>query len=121
MEAALRARSEGFNLERKAETGEMWLLVRRGGGELDNSAKAKNLESLQRKNWRAKFHQTWSLIQSGLWTVAIAPSHVSCMRTIIQRCTKILCAASHTVGDNKLCGIYLIFRLDLYYIMGSRR
>ena len=31
--AALQARSEGFNLERKAETGEMWLLVRgRGRG-----------------------------------------------------------------------------------------
>ena len=29
----LQARSEGFNLERKAETGEMWLLVRgRGRG-----------------------------------------------------------------------------------------
>ena len=31
--AALQARSEGFNLERKAERGEMWLLVRgRGRG-----------------------------------------------------------------------------------------
>ena len=30
--AALQARSEGFNLERKAETGEMWLLVRGWGG-----------------------------------------------------------------------------------------
>ena len=30
--AALQERSEGFNLERKAETGEMWLLVRGGGG-----------------------------------------------------------------------------------------
>ena len=28
--------------------------------------------------------------------------------------------ASHTVGDNKLCAIYLIFRLDLNYIMGSQ-
>ena len=45
VEAALQARSEGFNLERKAETGEMWLLVR-GGGEVDISAEAKNLESL---------------------------------------------------------------------------
>ena len=25
------------------------------------------------------------------------------------------------VGYNKLCGIYLIFRLDLNYIMGSQR
>ena len=24
------------------------------------------------------------------------------------------------VGDNKLCGIYLIFHLDLNYIMGSQ-
>ena len=30
-EAELQARSEGFNLERKAETGEMWLLVRGAG------------------------------------------------------------------------------------------
>ena len=30
-EAALQARSEGFNLESKAETGEMWLLVRGRG------------------------------------------------------------------------------------------
>ena len=28
----LQARSEGFNLERKAEIGEMWLLVRGGRG-----------------------------------------------------------------------------------------
>ena len=31
-----------------------------------------------------------------------------------------ICAASHTVGDNKLCAIYLIFRLDLNYVMGSQ-
>ena len=43
---ALQARSEGFNLERKAERGEMWLLVRGRGGEVDISAEAKNLESL---------------------------------------------------------------------------
>ena len=30
-QAALQARSEGFNLERKAEIGEMWLLLRGGG------------------------------------------------------------------------------------------
>ena len=46
---ALQARSEGFNLERKAETGEMWLLLRGSGGEVDISAEAENLESLQRK------------------------------------------------------------------------
>ena len=55
-----------------------------------------------------------------VWTVADAPSHVSHRRTIIRRCSKIFCAASHTVGDNKLCGIYLIFHLDLNYIMGSQ-
>ena len=37
----LQARSEGFNLERKAERGEMWLLVRGGGGEVDISAEAE--------------------------------------------------------------------------------
>ena len=30
-EATLQARSEGFNLERKAKTGEMWLLVKGAG------------------------------------------------------------------------------------------
>ena len=44
------AKSEGFNLERKVETGEMWLLVRGQGGELDISVEAINLEPLQRKN-----------------------------------------------------------------------
>ena len=98
------------------------MAFRKGEGrEVDISAEAKNLESLQRKNWRAKCHQTWSLTQSGLLTVAIAPSHVSRMRTILRRCSKIFCAASHTIGYNKLCGIYLIFRLDLNYIMGSQR
>ena len=98
----------------------MWLLVRGRGGEVDISAEAEILESLQRKNWRAKYHQTWSLIQSGLWTVAAAPSRIIRMRTIVQRCSKIFCAASHTVGDNKLCAIYLIFRLDLNYVMASQ-
>ena len=93
----------------------------KGGGEVDISAEAENLESLQRKNWHAKCHQTRSLIQSGLWTVAVAPSRVSRMRTIHRRCSRIFCAASHTVGDNKLCAIYLIFHLDLNYIMGSQR
>ena len=54
-----------------------------------------------------------------LCTVSIAPSRVSRMRTILRRCSKIFCSASHRVGYNKLCGIYLIFRLDLNYIMGS--
>ena len=56
-----------------------------------------------------------------LWTVADAPSHVSHRRTIHRRCSRIFCAASHTVSDNKLCAIYLIFHLDLNYIMGSKR
>ena len=55
-----------------------------------------------------------------LWTVADAPSRVSHRRNIHRRCSKIFCTASHTVGDNKLCGIYLIFHLDLHYIMGSQ-
>ena len=55
-----------------------------------------------------------------LWTVVDAPSRVSHRRTIHQRCSKIFCVASHTVGDNKLCAIYLIFRLDLNYVMGSQ-
>ena len=63
-EATLQTRSEGFNLERKAETGEMWILERGRGGEVDISAEAENLESLQPKNWRAKCHQTQSLIQN---------------------------------------------------------
>ena len=61
--AALQARSEGFNLERKAKIGEMWLLVRGRGREVDIS-EAENLKSVQRKNWRAKCHQTRSLIQN---------------------------------------------------------
>ena len=55
-----------------------------------------------------------------LWTVADAPSRVSHRRTIHRRCSRIFCTASHMVGDNKLCGIYLIFHLDLNYIMGSQ-
>ena len=54
------------------------------------------------------------------WTVADAPARVSHMRTIHRRCSRIFCTASHTVGDNKLCGIYLIIHLDLNYIMGSQ-
>ena len=56
-----------------------------------------------------------------LWTVADAPSRVSHRRTIHRRCSRIFYAASHMVGDNKLCAIYLIFHLDLNYIMGSQR
>ena len=53
-----------------------------------------------------------------LWTVADAPSRISHRRTIHRRCSKI---PSHMVADNKLCVIYLIFHLDLNYIMGSQR
>ena len=42
------------------------------------------------------------------WTVADAPSRVSHRRTIHRRGSKIFCTTSHTVGENKLCGIYLI-------------
>ena len=56
-----------------------------------------------------------------LWTVADAPSCVSHRRTIHQRCSRIFCAPSHTVGDNKPCGIYMIFHLDLNYIKGSQQ
>ena len=56
-----------------------------------------------------------------LWTVADGPSRVSHRRTIHRRCSKIFCAPSHMVGDNKLCAIYLIYRLDhLNYVMGSQ-
>ena len=55
-----------------------------------------------------------------LWTVADTASRVSHRRTIHRRCSRIFCTTSHTVGDNKLCGIYLIFHLDLNYIMGSQ-
>ena len=88
--------SEGFNLERKVEKGEMWLLVMgrgRGGRYFRGSRKfgVASAKKLARK--------------------------VSSDR----RCSKIFCAASHTVGYNKLSGIDLIFRLDLNYIMGSQR
>ena len=56
-----------------------------------------------------------------VWTVADAPSRVSHRHTIHRQCSRIFCAASHMVGDNKLCAIYLIFHLDLNYIMGSQR
>ena len=78
--AALQARSEGFNLERKAETGEMWILVRGGSGEVDISAEAENLESLQPKNWRAKCHQTRSLIQNCVRYVNITNDSDSLIR-----------------------------------------
>ena len=99
----------------------MWLLVRgrgRGGRYFRGSRK---FEIAAAKNWRTKCHQTRSLIQSGLWSVAVAPSGISRMRTILRWCSKIFFAASHTVGYNKMCGIYLIFRLDLNYIMGSQQ
>ena len=56
-----------------------------------------------------------------LWTVADAPSRVSHRRTIHRGCSRIFCAACHTVGDNKLCGIHFIFHLDLNCKMGSER
>jgi hypothetical protein len=44
-----KARSEGLNLKRKEETVAMWLLVAGGGGDLDISAVAENLRTVQRK------------------------------------------------------------------------
>ena len=61
------------------------------------------------------------MLDTLLWTIADAPSRVSHRRTIHRQCSRIFCAASHTVGDNKPCAIYLIFHLDLNYIMGSQR
>ena len=90
-----------------------------GGGRYFRGSRKFGIASA--KNWHAKCHQTWSLIQSRLWTIVVAPSRVTRMRTILRQCSKIFCAASHTVGYNKLCGIYLIFRLDhLNYVMGSQ-
>ena len=56
-----------------------------------------------------------------LWTVADESSRVIHRHTIHRRCSRIFCTTSHTVGDNKMCGIYLIFHHDLNYIMGSQR
>ena len=69
------SKSEGFNSERKAERGEMWILVRGGDVEVDISAKAENLESLQPKNWRSKCHQTRSLIQTRSEDILCCISH----------------------------------------------
>ena len=79
--SALQARSEGFNLERKAKTGEMWLLVRGRGREVDISTKAGNLESLQPKNGAQSVVKYGPLFRHG---------------------PKIFCASSHTVGYNTL-------------------
>ena len=108
---ALQARSEGFNLDNKAETGEMWLLVRgrgRGGRYFRGSRKfgIASAKKLARK------------VSS--YTVPYSERAMDCSRRTFSWCSMIFCAASHTVGYNKLCGIYLIFRLDLNYIMGSQ-
>jgi hypothetical protein len=66
-----KASSEGLNLERKEETVEMWLLVGGGGGDLDISAVAENLRTVQRKTGA----QVW--LTRGRWTVADEPSCVS--------------------------------------------
>mgnify|MGYP005826121983 CR=1 FL=1 len=104
--AVLQARSEGFNLERKVKTREMWLLVRwrgRGGRYFRGSRKFEiaSAKKLARK------------VSSD--TVPYSERAEDCSRR-----TNIFCDASHMVGYNKLCGIYLIFRLDLNYIMGSQ-
>ena len=83
-----------FQLGKEGGNRGMWLLVRGGGREVDISAEAENFESLQRK---------------------------TSAQSVIRRCSRIFCTASHTVGDNKLCVIYLIFHLDLNYIKGSQQ
>ena len=60
-----------------------------------------------------------SVLDMLLWTVANAQYRISHRRTIHQRCSKIFCTTSHTVGDNKLCAIYLIYHFDLNFVIGS--
>ena len=60
---------------------------------------------------------------SGLWE-AYTQTCPKCDKFFTTACwcrSKIFCTTSHRVDDNKLCAIYLIFHLDLNYIMGSRR
>jgi len=73
-------------------------------------------------DWTVKWYLWNELVclTCRLWTVADAPSRVTRMRTILRRCSKIICVAYHMVGDNKLCAINLVFCLDLNYIMGSQ-
>ena len=58
----------------------------------------------RRELWRSEL----VCLTRRLWTIADAPSRVSHRRTIHRRCSKIFCTTSDTVGENKLCGIYLI-------------
>ena len=90
--------SEGFNLERKADIGEMWLLAR-GRGE-------RYIFTRKPKIWNRFSEKTGaqSVIRHG---------------PLFKHGPKIFRATSHMVGYNKLCGAYWIFRLDLNYIMGS--
>jgi len=109
----------------------MWLLVRgvgRGGRYFRESRKfgIASAKKLARKvsSDTVPHSELCTICEGGsparrLWTVADAPSLVSHRRTIHRWCFKIFCATSHTVGDNKLCAIYLIYRLDLNYVMGS--
>ena len=64
------------------------------------------------------FGERATVLDRRLWTVADEPYRVS--HILLRWCSKIFFSTSHTVGDNKLCVIYLIIRLDLKYIMGSQ-
>ena len=74
----------------------------------------------RRLNSEMIFGERASVLETPAVDCSDAPSHVSHRRTIHRRCSRIFCAASHTVADNKFCVIYLIFYLDLNYIMGSQ-
>ena len=56
-----------------------------------------------------------------MWTVVDAPSRISHRRTIHDGAPGYFVLHLTWFGDNKLCGIYMIFHLDLNYIMGSQR
>ena len=75
----------------------------------------------RRLNSEMIFGERASVLDTPVVDCSDAPSCVSHRRTIHRRCSRISCTASHTVGDNTLCGVYLIFHLDLNYIMGSQR
>ena len=74
----------------------------------------------RRSNSEMIFRERASVLETPAVDCSDTPSRISHRRTIHRLCSRIVCAASHMVGDNKLCVIYLIFRLDLNYIMGSQ-
>ena len=86
--AALEARSECFNMERKAEIGEMWLLVRGRGGEVDISAEAKKL--VRKVSSDTVPYSEWALDSSR--RTFSCKSYVYYNPTVLQ---DILCCISH--------------------------